>query len=160
MTTIKLETRIEAPIKICYDLSRSIDLHKHSVSFSKEEAIDGKTSGLIEAKEFVTWQAKHFGFQHRMKVLITETIKPFFFQDMMVEGPFAFMLHAHIFQQHGGITVMRDEFEYSLPLGWIGRFIDVTFVRKYLTMLLEKRNNFIKTTAENGDWRLYLNYTL
>jgi ligand-binding SRPBCC domain-containing protein len=160
MTTIRLETKINAPIKICYDLSRSIDLHKESVAFSGEKAVEGKTSGLIEAKEFVTWNAKHFGFHHRMKVLITETIRPFFFHDIMLEGPFTSMQHAHIFQQHNGITIMRDEFEYGLPLGWIGKAIDKLFVRDYMTMLLNTRNNFIKEAAEGEKWKGYLNYTL
>ncbi len=160
MTTIRLETKINAPIRICYDLSRSIDLHKESVAFSDERPVEGKTSGLIEANEFVTWQAKHFGFPQKMKVLITETIRPFFFHDIMLEGPFAFMQHAHIFQQFNGVTVMRDEFEYKLPLGSIGKMIDNLFVRDYMTMLLNTRNNFIKEVAESDEWRNYLNYTL
>jgi hypothetical protein len=60
MPTINLTTEINAPIEICFDLSRSIDLHKHSMEHTGEEAIAGRTSGLIEDGEFVTWQAKTF----------------------------------------------------------------------------------------------------
>ena len=67
MPTINLTTEINAPIEICFDLSRSIDLHKHSMEHTGEEAIAGRTSGLIEDGEFVAWQAipdvENFQFQ-------------------------------------------------------------------------------------------------
>jgi ligand-binding SRPBCC domain-containing protein len=160
MTTIKLETKIHAPIDVCYDLSRSIDVHMKSTSFSKEKAIEGKLTGLIEANEFVTWQAYHLGVKQRMKVRITEMIKPFFFHDEMVEGPFASMEHAHIFQQENAITVMRDDFQYQVPFGWIGKLFDKIILRKYMTSLLMKRNGLIKQIAESGEWTKYLNHAI
>jgi ligand-binding SRPBCC domain-containing protein len=160
ITTIRLETRIQAPIKICYDLSRSIDLHMKSTSFSKEKAIEGKLTGLIEANEFVTWQAYHFGLRLKMKVRITEALKPFFFHDQMVEGPFVSMNHAHILQQDNGVTVMRDEFQYEVPFGWFGRVFDRVILKKYMTRLLLHRNKVIRQTAENGEWKQYLNHAI
>jgi ligand-binding SRPBCC domain-containing protein len=156
MTTIKLETIINAPIKICYDLSRSIDLHVDTNSSSKEKAIEGKTTGLIEANEFVTWKAKHFGLPQRMTVKITDTIQPFFFQDQMVEGPFRRMQHAHIFQQQNGHTIMRDEFQYEVPFGIIGKFFDKLVLKRYMSGLLIARNEMIKRVAETGTWTQYL----
>jgi len=47
MPTIELETLIKSEINICFDLSRSIDLHKISTLHTNEEAIDGITNGLI-----------------------------------------------------------------------------------------------------------------
>ncbi|MEH6514179.1 hypothetical protein [Maribacter arcticus] len=47
MPRIELRTEINAPKEIVFDLSRSIDLHKISTEHTKEEAISGKTSGLI-----------------------------------------------------------------------------------------------------------------
>ena len=160
MTTIKLETRIAAPIKVCFDLSRSIDLHLHTNRFSNEKAIAGKTSGIIEANESVTWRANHFGLPQQMKVRITQIIKPFFFEDEMVEGPFRSMQHAHIFQLQNGETVMRDEFQYEVPFGWVGKLIDKFMLRRYLLQLLEYRNETIKQVAESGNWINYLNPSL
>jgi hypothetical protein len=59
-TRIDLTTIINAPIEICFDLSRSIDLHQQSTQQTHEKAIAGRTTGLIELNEFVTWQATHF----------------------------------------------------------------------------------------------------
>lgn len=66
MPRIYLETRISAPVEIVFDLSRSIDLHKISTEHTKEEAIAGKTSGLIALGETVTWRAKHLGFTQNL----------------------------------------------------------------------------------------------
>lgn len=51
MPVIILHTQINAPIERCFDLSRSIDLHKISTAHTKEEAINGVTSGLINLDE-------------------------------------------------------------------------------------------------------------
>jgi hypothetical protein len=62
MPRIVLKTEIDAPIEVCFDLSRSIDLHQISTAHTNEQAIDGVTSGLINLHESVTWRARHFGF--------------------------------------------------------------------------------------------------
>jgi uncharacterized protein YndB with AHSA1/START domain len=54
MPTIKLQTRITAPIEKVFDLSKDNDLHKLSTQQTKEKAIAGKTSGLIGLGETVT----------------------------------------------------------------------------------------------------------
>ena len=54
-------TEIKADKTVVFDLSRSIDLHKISTEQTNQQAIAGKTSGLIGINENVTWRAKHFG---------------------------------------------------------------------------------------------------
>jgi hypothetical protein len=61
MPLIELTTIIAAPIERCFDLARSIDLHKLSTEGTEEEAIAGVTSGLIGKDQQVTWRARHFG---------------------------------------------------------------------------------------------------
>jgi hypothetical protein len=41
MPIIELTTEIKSTIEICFDLSRSIDLHKISTAYTNEEAIAG-----------------------------------------------------------------------------------------------------------------------
>jgi hypothetical protein len=53
MPNIYLETKIAAPINICFDCARNIDLHQQSVVHTKEIAIAGRKSGLIEEGETV-----------------------------------------------------------------------------------------------------------
>ena len=66
MPRIHLETEIKADKEIVFDLSRSIDLHKISTEHTNETAVDGKTSGLIGANEWVTCKAKHFGIYQKL----------------------------------------------------------------------------------------------
>ncbi len=54
MLSIELKTEIKADRSVVFDLSRSIDLHKISTKRTNEEAIAGKTSGLIGLGEIVT----------------------------------------------------------------------------------------------------------
>jgi hypothetical protein len=61
MPRLELSTYINAPVEICFDTARSIDVHMASTAHTGERAIAGRTSGLIELGETVTWRARHFG---------------------------------------------------------------------------------------------------
>ena len=66
MPTIHLQTQINAPRQVVFDLSRSIDVHKLSTAHTNETAVIGLTSGLIKLNETVTWRAKHFGMYQKL----------------------------------------------------------------------------------------------
>jgi len=153
MPVIHLETYIDAPVKICFDLSRSIDLHKISTSRTGEEAIAGRTSGLIEAGETVTWQAKHFGVRQQLTVKIVAMASPFFFADEMVKGAFRSFRHEHHFTEKDGGTLMTDVFIFEAPLGILGKLAAKLFLTRYMTRFLLERNAVIKTFAESGKWK-------
>lgn len=153
MPTINLTTEINAPIEICFDLSRSIDLHKHSMEHTKEEAIAGRTSGLIEDGEFVTWQAKHFGITQYLTSKISNFRRPYIFRDEQTKGIFDFFRHDHIFEFKEGKTIMTDVFEYRAPFGFLGSIADSLFLEKYMTNLLLQRNKVIKEVAESEKWK-------
>ena len=153
MPVIEIETLIEAPAEIVFDLSRSIDLHKLSTADTNEEAIAGVTSGLISMNESVTWRARHFGVYQTLTSKITAFDRPKFFVDEMVKGAFRSFKHEHQYEQHNSTTVMRDIFEYKSPLGYFGNLADILFLKRYMTRLLTTRNEMIKEFAENGQWK-------
>ena len=93
MPKIHLTTEINSTIEICFDLSRSIDLHAHSLEHTKEKAIAGRKSGLIEDGEFVTWQAKHFGITQYLTSKISNYNRPFIFRDEQTKGIFNYFKH-------------------------------------------------------------------
>ena len=66
MPKIEITTEINSTLEICFDLARSIDLHKISTAKTNEEAISGRTTGLIELNESVTWEATHFGIKQKI----------------------------------------------------------------------------------------------
>ena len=95
MPIIKLETKINAPVERVFDLARSIDLHRDSMSKYDEKAIAGVTSGLIRMNETVTWEAAHFGVRQNLTSKITAFERPWHFRDSMVKGVFKRFDHDH-----------------------------------------------------------------
>lgn len=148
MPLITLETKIEAPQEVCFDLARSIDLHQETMRHTNETAIAGVTSGLISLGETVTWRARHFGVEMELTSKITQCIFPQVFTDEMLKGPFQKLRHTHRFEAKEGYTLMMDEFLYESPLGLLGRLADHLFLKKYMQSLLLQRNAQIKQKAE------------
>jgi ligand-binding SRPBCC domain-containing protein len=147
MTTIRLITTIVAPKQIVFDISRDIDVHQKSASKSKEKAIKGITSGLINSNETVTWRGKHFGFYLTHKSRITAMNLYDYFVDEMEEGKFKSFKHQHFFEEINGITTMTDLLEYETPFG-LGKVFDVLFLKKHLIQFLLERNKTLKKIAE------------
>ncbi|TRW26604.1 SRPBCC family protein [Flavobacterium zepuense] len=151
MPVIRLQYSINAPINVVFDLSRSVDLHKISTAHTNEEAVAGKTSGLMELHDSVTWRAKHLGLTQHLSSKITAFNRPNMFIDEMVSGAFKSFKHQHIFTEVNGQTVMTDVFTYQSPLGILGRIADAVFLKKYMQKLLTERNRIIKEFAEDAD---------
>lgn len=156
MATIILETKIKAPIKRCFDLSRSIDLHKISTAHTKETAIAGRTEGLINLGETVTWEAIHFGIKQRLTTKITSFQSPVYFKDEQIKGIFKSMEHEHFFNEYDDYTLMKDVFTFKAPLGVLGKLAERIFVTRHLRNLLIQRNRIIKDFAEGEEWKKVL----
>ncbi len=156
MPTIELETEIKSDIETCFDLSRSIDLHTLSTARTNEKAIAGRTSGLINLDEFVTWQATHFGVEQTLTSKITAFERPFHFRDEQVKGAFKSIIHDHYFVQSGDKVIMKDRFRFESPFGFLGRLFDKLVLTNYLTKFLVERNTLIKEFAETDRWKSVL----
>ncbi len=149
MPVIRVETRIKASIELCFDLARDIDLHTRSTPGTNERAVAGVTSGLIGLGESVTWEAKHFGIRQRLTSKITQFDRPRHFRDSMQEGVFARFDHDHNFREASGLTLMEDVFDYTSPLGFLGRVADFLFLARYMRGLLATRAAIIREEAES-----------
>ncbi len=157
MSKIELTTEINSKIDICFDLARSIDLHKISTEKTNEEAIEGKVSGLIGLNEYVTWQATHFGIKQKLTSKITVYERPHYFVDEQLKGIFKSIRHEHKFDQFEERVIMTDIFEFHSPFGLLGKLLDKLILINYLQKLLIERNNVIKEFAETDKWKLVLN---
>lgn len=140
---IELSTTINAPLERCFDLARSIDLHMESTKQSGEQAIAGRTSGLIELGETVTWRAKHLGIWQTLTSRITQFDYPSSFTDEMVDGAFKSIRHQHLFSRVNDQTIMKDVFIFESPFGLLGKFANFLFLNRYMGNLLKKRNAVI-----------------
>lgn len=157
MPRIELKTEIKSTIEICFDLSRSIDLHIISTPKTKEKAIKGRTSGLIKLNETVTWEAIHFGFKQKLTSKITAFKAPNYFVDEQLTGVFKSIRHEHKFEQNSTKIIMTDIFEFESPFGLLGKIFNDLILTNYLRNFLIKRNDIIKEYAETDKWKLVLN---
>lgn len=148
MTSINLTTKINATKQTVFDASRNIDIHQKSASPSKEKAIAGITSGLINLNDTVTWRGKHFGFYLTHKSRITAINLYDYFVDEMEEGKFESFKHEHFFEEENGITIMKDKLQYETPFGIFGKLFDVLFLKRHLTSFLLERNKVLKEVSE------------
>jgi ligand-binding SRPBCC domain-containing protein len=148
MPIIKHEIYIEAPINVCFDLARNIQVHTETTLKTRERAIGGVTEGLIELGESVTWEAVHLGIKQKLTAKITEMEKPYRFTDEMVKGAFHSFIHTHEFIESGTGTVMKDEFAYISPLGILGKLADRLFLEKYMQAFIVNRALALKEIAE------------
>ncbi|MCW1924309.1 SRPBCC family protein [Luteolibacter arcticus] len=150
MPRLELITDIAAPIGRVFDLARSIDVHQESQTRHRERAVAGKMSGLVEAGDTVTWEAVHFGVRQRLSSRIDAMTKPVHFRDSMISGAFAGFVHDHHFEETSRGTRMTDVFDYTAPLGLLGRLADALFLERYMRRLLEERNGVIRRLAEQA----------
>lgn len=148
MATLRLLTEIAAPAEVCFDLSRSIDLHIESMAASRERAVAGVTSGFISGGERVTWEARHLGRRWRVTSLISEFDRPWRFVDEMEPGgPFSHFRHEHIFEPTEHRTRMTDVIEFSTRCGPFALLGDIA-AGAYLKRLIVIRNGVIRSRAE------------
>lgn len=156
MPLIELQTEINSTIEICFDLSRSIDLHKISTAKTNETAIDGVTKGLIGSNQFVTWEAIHLGFKQRLTSKITAYDRPYYFCDKQIKGIFKKIKHDHYFVVVNGKVLMTDKFLFESPFGFIGQIFNKVFLTEYLKKFLIERNQIVKDFAESDKWKQLL----
>ncbi len=148
MPRLELITEIATTPEVCFDVARDLDLHVRSMSQSREEAIAGRTSGLIELGEEVTWRGRHLGCVHEHTARITAFDYPRHFRDEMIRGRFSSFVHDHYFEPSPTGTRMTDVLVFEAPLGVIGRAANTLFLSRYLRRLLLSRNRVIKQEAE------------
>jgi ligand-binding SRPBCC domain-containing protein len=148
MSIIQLVTRINAPRELVFDLSRSVDVHMASTKQTNETVVAGRTTGLCETGDRITWRARHFGIYQQLTVEIALCVYPKYFEDRMIKGAFNSFTHKHYFQEDGDATVMHDRFEFKSPFGILGNLVNRIYLRKYMQNLLLIRNETIKSVAE------------
>ncbi|MBM7705750.1 ligand-binding SRPBCC domain-containing protein [Chryseomicrobium aureum] len=150
MPIIHHEIFIHAPITVCFDLARNIDVHIQTTGKTNERAVAGVTSGLIEKGQTVTWEATHLGVRQQLTAKITEMDRPYRFVDAMVKGAFHSFTHIHEFVESGTGTIMKDTFSYKSPLGVVGIVADKLFLERYMREFIVSRAEGLKKIAEEN----------
>ncbi|MFI0425838.1 MAG: SRPBCC family protein [Flavobacterium sp.] len=152
MTRIKVTTTINTPIEIVFNNCRNIDIHQYSASKTNEKAIEGRTSGLINKGETVTWKGKHFGIYLKHQSIISEMDFPTYFVDEQLKGHFKNFKHQHFFIKKENLTIMTDILEYETPFGFFGKLFNRLLLKNHLTKFIQNRNKIIKQITEKDSY--------
>jgi ligand-binding SRPBCC domain-containing protein len=153
MTTIVVETRIAAPVELCFDLARDVEVHLKTSAATGERAIGGKISGLLELGDVVTFEAVHFGIRQRLTSKVVELVRPDRFVDEMVTGAFASLRHVHEFIADGAVVLMRDTLTWRSPLAFLGVVADRLFIEAHMRAFMVKKQAALKAYAEEKSAR-------
>jgi hypothetical protein len=157
MVCIEQSIKIYAPIRRCFDLSRSIEVHLLGTERTGEQAVGGVTTGLMGPNDFVRWRAQHLGVRQYLTSKITAFDFPHYFQDTMIEGAFKFMQHDHLFQAISeSETEMSDKFTFAAPLPVLGIIAEHLFLKRYMNRFLSHRNEIVKQVAESDRWQNFM----
>lgn len=81
----------------------------------------------------------------------TELVEGERFVDRMVRGPFAAWLHTHRFVTEGDRTVVRDQVDYAVPMGALGRLVAGAMVRSTVRRMFQAREvRLVRDLAHHG----------
>jgi len=145
-----IETRITAPVARVFDLARDVDAHVESSAFTGERVVEpGRTSGLLQLGDLLTFEGRHLGVRQRLTVRITEMDPPRRFVDEGVRGALRELRHVHEFYVDGAVTVMRDVVAWRSPLGILGRAADALFVTRHMRWFVTEKQRGLKALAED-----------
>jgi ligand-binding SRPBCC domain-containing protein len=145
---IILETFINAPADVCFDLMRDIRIHTETTAQTDEKAVAGVTDGKIGLGQTVTFEGTHFGMRQRLTVKVVEFDRPRLFVDEMIEGRFRSFKHIHEFFPTETGTLMRDTLIWTSPFGILGKLVDKLLLESHLRKLVQTRNAKLKEIAE------------
>ncbi|MFT9600537.1 SRPBCC family protein [Mesobacillus sp.] len=148
MPTKKQQILIKAPIEVCFDLARNVDIHIETNSKTYEKAVGGVTKGFLEEGDSVTWEAVHFKIRQRLTAQVIKMRRPYEFVDVMVKGAFHSFTHTHQFIETENGTLMVDVFQYKSPFGLLGRLADKVILERYMDEFIRTRGISLKTIAE------------
>lgn len=134
-----------------------MELHAESAASTGEQVIGGVVRGLVELGDEVTFRGRHVGLTFAMTARVTGLDRPRWFRDSMVRGPFARFDHDHLFEPVSDEdTIMRDVFDFTSPLGPIGRLADRLVLERHLARFLAERAEVLRGVAESETWRRYV----
>ena len=149
MGHIIIETRIRAPVELCFDLARDVSVQTKSAAFSSERVVGpGRTQGLLELGDIIAFEGRHFGFTQRFVARITALDRPHRFVDEMVEGAFKRLRHVHEFESTHGLTIMRDTLEWKPPFCLLGSLADLLFLSRHMRWFVATKQSALKGSAE------------
>lgn len=97
----------------------------------------------LEAGARIDYQLTLYGISLKWATLIESWEPPNQFVDVQLRGPYRVWRHTHRFVSEGAGTRIVDDVEYELPLGPLGRLVDVLWTRREVARIFSYRSEVI-----------------
>lgn len=140
---------IRAPVEKVFDLTRDIEVHQKTTAWTHERVVESTAERLLDAGDWVTFEARHFGFRQRLTSKVVEIKRPRLMIDEMQRGTFKSLRHEHRFEEAVDGTRMTDRLVFEAPLGPLGWIVERVFLAAYMRRFLVRRNHELKRLAES-----------
>ncbi len=85
-----------------------------------------------------------FGIPLRWQTKIGKIQKQNYFIDLQTKGPYKLWEHKHFFIEYRNGVLMKDEVNYKLPFGFIGRIMNSLLVRKKIENIFTYRRKILE----------------
>lgn len=110
------------------------------------------TAGTIEMRPgtLIEYRLRLHGLPVGWLTRISEWVPGERFVDEQVRGPYRLWHHTHLFERHGGETVVRDRVRYRLPLEPLGAAAHLLLVRRDLARIFDFRQAAVERLLVAG----------
>ncbi|QDT14883.1 SRPBCC family protein [Alienimonas californiensis] len=156
MLELSADVLVAAPVRRCFDLTRSVDAHRDSSTLIGGRPVAGRVSGLSESGDETTWSARFFGMRFRVRTKITAMEAPASFHEERVAGLARIFEHTYRFRPEGDGARVEDIFRVGLPGGAAGDLLAAALLRRRLRAAQRRRLDWLRRTCEGDGWTAYL----
>ncbi len=140
-------SRIAAPADVVCDWHRRPGALERLTPPWENVEVLSRSGGIDQSGSRVTLRIRTGPFRRPWISEHRDYVKGRQFRDIQIQGPFRSWTHTHRFEPiDADSSVLEDRIEYELPLGWLGRLLDRTFVRMQLERMFHYRH---ETTAHD-----------
>jgi ligand-binding SRPBCC domain-containing protein len=102
------------------------------------------SQAIVETRVFgpikMRWIAEH-----------TVYYPPHMFEDIQVKGPFRSWRHRHTIESNVNGALLRDQIDYEVPLGFLGRAVATLLVERRLRKLFDYRHEVTRQWCEGKE---------
>ena len=147
---------IQAPIRRCFDLVRSIEAHEFTSSVDGR-AVAGKISGLAGFNDTTTWSARFFGWRFRLKTCVNNFDPPYIFSETLERGLLLEFAHVYSLRAlENGLVELEDVFMFRSPFGILGALFDALVLKTIMARVMTARLDGLKRLAEGDGWQAFV----
>ncbi len=134
------------------DLEDLFNFHRDSNNITKITPKNIKVKLLIDDTQtyegkIVKLKTTKFFIPTFWEVKIEKLQSPNLLVDLAVKSPFKYWKHQHIFTKKGNMCELRDEIEFELPFGFLGKIVE-PFIELDIKNMFEYRHKKTKELLE------------